>query len=138
VLTSLLMPMLKAQPSAAIVNVTSALAFVPMAIAPTYSATKAGLHAYTESLRFLLHDSGIQVIEIAPPRVETEMDGPGDAYTMTVDDFIAEALWLMASRPDAGEVIVSAARGLREAERNGVYAEQFAAVNPDPSFNLWV
>jgi hypothetical protein len=44
----------------------------------------------------------------------------------------------MAARPEAGEVIVSAARGLRDAERNGVYAEQFAAVNPDPSFNPWV
>lgn len=88
-------------------------------------------------MRFLLHDSGIQVIEIAPPRVETEMDGPGDAYTMTVDDFITEALWLMASRPEAGEVIVSAARGLREAERNGLYDEQFAAVNTDPSLSPW-
>ncbi len=109
-----------------------------MAHAPTYSATKAGLHAYTESLRFQLQDSGIQVVEIAPPRVETEMDGPADDYTMSVDDFIAEALGLMAARPEAGEVIVSAARGLRDAERNGVYAEQFAAVNPDPSFNPWV
>lgn len=138
VLTCLLLPKLKSQHGAAIINTTSALAFVPMAIAPTYSATKAGLHAYTESLRFLLQDSGIQVIEIAPPRVETEMDGPGDAYTMTVDDFIAEALWLMADRPQAGEVVVTAARVLRDAERNGVYAEQFAAVNPDPSFNPWV
>jgi uncharacterized oxidoreductase len=94
-------------------------------------------HRRQESLRFLLHDSGIQVIEIAPPRVETEMDGPGDAYTMTVDDFITEALWLMTRRPEAGEVIVSAARGLREAERTGRYAEQFAAVNPGPSLSPW-
>jgi uncharacterized oxidoreductase len=138
VVTSLLLPTLRAQHCAAIINVTSALAFVPMALAPTYSATKAGLHAYTESLRFQLQDSGIQVIEIAPPRVETEMDGPGDDYTMSVDDFIAEALSVMATRPEAGEVVVRAARGLRDAERNGVYAEQFAAVNPDPSFNPWV
>lgn len=137
-LTSLLIPQLKSRPGAAIVNITSALAFVPMAIAPTYSATKAAMHAYTESVRFLLQDSGIQVVEVAPPRVETEMDGPGDAYTMTVDEFIDEMLWLMAADPDVGEVVVSAARGLREAERNGVYAEQFAAVNPDPSFNPWV
>jgi uncharacterized oxidoreductase len=138
VLTSLLLPRLKSQHGAAVINITSALAFVPMAAAATYSATKAGLHAYTESLRFLLQNSGIQVIEIAPPRVETEMDGPADAYTMTVDDFVAEAMWLMANRPETGEVIVAAARGLREAERNGVYVEQFAAVNPDPSFTPWV
>jgi uncharacterized oxidoreductase len=138
VLTSLLIPTLRSQSDATIINITSALAFVPMAIAPTYSATKAGLHAYTESIRFLLQGGGIQVIEVAPPRVETEMDGPGDAYTMTVDDFIAEMLWLLSVDPGTGEVIVSAARGLRDAERNGVYAEQFAAVNPDPSFNPWV
>jgi uncharacterized oxidoreductase len=134
VLTSMLLPALRAQRRAAIINVTSASAFVPKAFAPTYSATKSGLHAYTESLRFQLQDSGIQVIEIAPPRVETEMDGTGDEYAMGVDDFIAETLSLMAAEPDAAEVIVSAARGLRDAERNGVYAEQFAAVNPGPSF----
>lgn len=138
VLTSLLIPMLKSRPDAAIVNVTSALAFVPMAIAPTYSASKAGLHAYTESVRFLLRDSGIQVIEVVPPRVQTEMAGPGDASTMTVDDFVGEMLRLMATDPKAGEVVVSAARGLREAEGNGVYAEQFAVVNPDASPNPWV
>jgi uncharacterized oxidoreductase len=131
VLTSLLMPMLKVQRHPAIINVTSALAFVPLAFAPTYSATKAALHAYTESLRFQLQDSGIHVIEIAPPRVETDMPGPADDdHTMSLDDFISETLALLASRPDAGEVIVQAARGLREAERNGVYAEVFAAVNP--------
>ncbi len=72
-----------------------------MAIAPTYSATKAGLHAYTESVRFLLRDSRIQVIEVAPPRVETEMDGRNDAFTMTVDDFVAEMLGLISAEPDA-------------------------------------
>ncbi len=136
-LTSLLVPRLISRPGAAIVNITSALAFVPMATAPTYSATKAGLHAYTESLRFLLRDCGVQVIEVAPPRVETEMDGSGESFTMTVDDFIDEMLWLMSADPGADEVVVSAARGLREAERNGVYAEQFALVNPDPAFNPW-
>lgn len=138
VLTSLLIPKLKSQPDAAIINITSALAFVPMAIAPTYSATKAGLHAYTEAVRFLLQDSRIQVIEVAPPRVQTEMDGRNDAFTMTVDDFVAETLGLISAEPDLDEVIVGAARGLRDAERNGVYTEQFAAVNPDPAFNPWI
>ena len=130
VLSSLLIPTLKSQPNAAIINITSALAFVPMAIAPTYSATKAGLHAYTESVRFLLRDSNIHVVEVVPPRVETDMDGPSNAFTMTIDAFIGETVALMAAEPDADEVVVSAARGLREADRNGVYAEQFAAVNP--------
>jgi uncharacterized oxidoreductase len=133
VLTSLLLPSLRTQPCGAIINVTSALAFVPLAFAPTYSATKAGLRSYTESLRFQLQDSRIQVIEIAPPRVETEMNGPvDDVHTMSVDDFIAETLSLLANRPEAGEVVVKASRGLRDAERNGVYAELFAAVNSNP------
>lgn len=130
-LTSLLMPALKAQRHPAIINVTSALAFVPLAFAPTYSATKAAMHAYTESLRFQLRDSGVQVIEIAPPRVETGMEGAADAdYTMSVDDFVTEMLSLLAARPDVDELIVKAARRLREAERNGVYDDVFAAVNP--------
>ena len=133
VLTSLLMPTLKAQRGPVIINITSALAFVPLALAPTYSATKAALHAYTESLRFQLQHSGIQVIEIAPPRVETDMEGSTDSdYTMSVDDFIDEALSLLAGQPDAGEIVVEAARSVREAERNGVYAELFAAVNSTP------
>lgn len=131
-LTSLLMPMLKAQHNPAIINVTSALAFVPLAYAPTYSATKAALHAYTESLRFQFRDSRIQVIEIAPPRVETEMLGLAeDDYTMSVDAFVDETLSLLADQPDAAELVVQAARGLREAERNGLYDDVFAAVNPD-------
>ena len=138
VLTSLLIPKLKSRPDAAIINITSALAFVPMAIAPTYSATKAGLHAYTESVRFLLRDSRIQVIEVAPPRVEAEMDGRNDAFTMTVDEFVAETLRLISAEPDLDEVIVGAARGLRDAERDGLYTEQFAAVNPDPAFKPWI
>jgi NAD(P)-dependent dehydrogenase (short-subunit alcohol dehydrogenase family) len=45
---------------------------------------------------------------------------------------------LISAEPDADEVIVGAARGLRDAERDGIYTEQFAAVNPDPAFNPWI
>jgi uncharacterized oxidoreductase len=133
-LTSLLLPTLKQNPLAAIINVTSTHAFVPKAVLPTYSATKAGLHSYTESLRFQLHDKGIQVIEIAPPRVNTYMSGGlvDDPYTMELDAFIAETLSRLTRHPEAGEVVVTAARALRYAERNGVYAEQFSTVNATP------
>ena len=130
VLTSLLLPTLRTHAHGAIINVTSALAFLPLAMAPTYSATKAGLHSYTEALRFQLRDNGIQVIEIAPPRVETEMDGPGDdGYTVTVDDFVAQVMAQLTAEPEAIEIVVEAARALRYAERNGVYDQLFAAVN---------
>jgi uncharacterized oxidoreductase len=131
VLTSLLLPTLQRHADATIVNVTSALAFVPLAIAPTYSATKAGLHSYTESLRILLRDSAIEVIEIAPPRVRTEMDGGCDADSIDADEFVAEIMDRLSAQSGAGEVVVQAARAVRYAERDGHYGRMLAAVNAD-------
>lgn len=62
---------------ATIVNVTSGLAFTPFVIAPIYSATKAALHSFTMSLRYQLADTSIEVIEIAPPAVNTDLGGAG-------------------------------------------------------------
>ena len=67
------LPHLSARGEAAIVNVSSGLAFVPLAIAPVYSAAKSALHAYTRALRVQLADSGVRVFEIAPPPVETRL-----------------------------------------------------------------
>jgi uncharacterized oxidoreductase len=131
-LTAALLPTLLGRPDAAIVNVTSALAFVPKASAPTYSATKAGLHAYTQSLRHQLHGTGVQVIEIIPPQVETDMltgenRGP---HAMSLDAFVAETMSLLHSQPEAEEIVVAAAGRVRFAARDGHYDDVFAAVNP--------
>ncbi|QJD93401.1 SDR family NAD(P)-dependent oxidoreductase [Duganella dendranthematis] len=67
------LPMLKNQANAAIVNVSSGLAFVPMPISPVYSATKAAIHSYTLSLRAQLKNSGVRVFELAPPGTETPL-----------------------------------------------------------------
>lgn len=67
------LPLLRTQREAAIVNITSGLAFVPMPLAPIYCAAKAGLHAYTRSLRAQLVGTDISVVEIAPPGVETPL-----------------------------------------------------------------
>jgi uncharacterized oxidoreductase len=67
------LPHLRAQGQAAIVNVSSGLAFVPLAISPVYSAAKAALHAYTRALRVQLSASEVQVFELAPPPVETRL-----------------------------------------------------------------
>ena len=56
-----------------VINVSSALAFVPLPSAPIYSATKAAVHAYTQSLRFQLEETGVEVIELMPPAVKTDM-----------------------------------------------------------------
>jgi len=131
-LTAALLPTLLGQPHAAIVNVTSALAFVPKAAAPTYSATKAGLHAYTQSLRHQLRHTAVQVVEIIPPQVKTDMLG-GQDYgpdAMTLDAFVAETVSLLHSQPDAAEIVVDAARQVRFAACDGRYGEIFDVVNP--------
>lgn len=76
-LATLLVPHLRQQPGAAVVNVTSGLAFAPMAMMPVYCATKAALHSLTLSLRHELAAVGVQVLEIIPPAVNTDLGGPG-------------------------------------------------------------
>ena len=67
------LPHLKTRPSALIVNVSSGLAFVPFPLSPVYSATKAGMHAFTQVLRAQLKDTHVTVVELAPPGVETAL-----------------------------------------------------------------
>ncbi|HUD23099.1 MAG TPA: SDR family NAD(P)-dependent oxidoreductase [Acidobacteriaceae bacterium] len=118
-LTAALMPQLLKQPSAAILNVSSGLAFVPLAATPTYCATKAAIHSYTQSLRYQLKDTPIQVIEIIPPWVATELMGttPTDPRAMPLDAFIAETMQLLAT--GAEEICVERVLPLRRASATG-------------------
>ena len=87
-LTTLFIPHLLEKPKAAIINVTSGLAFVPGAFAPIYSATKAALHSFTMSLRHQLAQTPIEVIEIVPPAVNTDLGGTGlHTFGVPVGDF---------------------------------------------------
>ena len=76
-LATLLVPHLRQQPQPVIINVTSGLAFAPAAFVPIYSATKAALHSFTLSLRHQLGPAGIDVLEVVPPAVNTDLGGPG-------------------------------------------------------------
>jgi uncharacterized oxidoreductase len=67
------LPHLKARKDALIVNISSGLAFIPMPISPVYCATKAAIHSFTQSLRVQLNGTGVTVIELAPPGVETPL-----------------------------------------------------------------
>jgi uncharacterized oxidoreductase len=130
-LTAALLPALLGKPHPVIVNVTSGLAFMPSALTPTYCATKAALHSYTQSLRFQLRETAVQVIEIVPPQVQTALQGKRgfDPNAMPLDDFIAETMMLLQTQPQADEIVVERAKVFRFAERDGVYDEIYPAFN---------
>lgn len=123
-LTNAMIDHLSGQPNAALINVSSGLAFVPFPAAPTYSATKAALHAWTAAIRPLLKDK-VEVIEIVPPQVQTELT-PGqsqDANSMPLDAFADEVITLLHATPTPAEVCVERVRYFREAEAKGQFDE---------------
>ena len=113
---------LSAQAGAAIINVSSGLAFVPLPGAPTYSASKAAIHSYTAALRPLLAGK-VEVIEIVPPQVQTELT-PGqskDPNSMPLAAFADEVMALLQADPTPAEVCVERVRYFREAEAKGQF-----------------
>jgi uncharacterized oxidoreductase len=92
------LPHLKTKSQAAIMNVSSGLAFVPMPISPVYCATKAGLHSFTESLRVQLRNTKVKVFELAPPATQTELLGAFNSEDMKgvsimkVEDMVRDAV----------------------------------------------
>jgi uncharacterized oxidoreductase len=130
-LTAAVLHQLLGKPHAAILNVTSALAFMPSALTPTYCASKAALHSYTQSLRYQLRDTSVQVIEIIPPQVQTALQGERgfDPRGMPLEEYIAETMTLLQTTPDAEEIVVAAAKAFRFAERNGSFDEIYPVLN---------
>lgn len=133
-LTSALIEHLKAQPEATIIHNTSVLAFVPLAATAVYSASKAALHSYALSQRFLLRDTNVRVQEIAPPWVDTDLvKKSGDPRAMPLDAFIAETMEKLAG--DDEEVIVDAVRPMRAnpgANEHALVNDFNAALAADP------
>lgn len=130
-LTAALLPHFLKQQHAAILTVSSGLAFVPLAATPTYSATKAAIHSWSASLREQLKETSVEVIEIAPPYVQTELLGPHQAVdpaAMPLADFIAEVISILESG-ETEEVIVERCKPLRYAEASGTFAQVFAGLN---------
>lgn len=129
--TAALMPMLLAQPRATIINVSSALGFVPQWITPTYCATKAALHSYTQSLRWQLRDTHVEVVELVPPWVQTGLQGEKgfNPKAMPLDQFVNEAAQILEHLPPSKEIVVQLARAMRFAERDGVYEKFYSELN---------
>jgi uncharacterized oxidoreductase len=130
-LTAALLPHLRTQPKASILTVSSGLAFVPLVATPSYCATKAAIHSWSQSLRAQLAPTGIDVIEIAPPAVATDLM-PGHAQnpdSMPLDAYIAETMALLEAHPQGPENTVERVGFLRNAEREGRYDQTFAMLN---------
>ena len=120
-LTSALIEHLKAQPRATIIHNTSVLAYVPIATNAVYSASKAALHSYALSQRFMLKGTSVSVQEIAPPWVDTDLiKKSGDPRAMPLDAFIAETMKGLAT--EEPEVFVEAIRALRNNPGLGEHA----------------
>jgi uncharacterized oxidoreductase len=122
---------LRAQPNAAIVTVSSGLGFTPLAVTPSYNASKAAIHMLSESIRLQLADTNVQVIELVPPSVRTSLV-PGQESSevaMPLDEFVAEAVALFEAQPDAQEIQVERVKFLRYGEARGDYNQVVATLN---------
>ncbi len=119
-----------ATPDAAIVNVTSGLAFVPLTTTPTYNATKAAIHSYTVALREALRGK-VEVIELAPPAVQTGLT-PGqetrEGY-LPLDAFADEVIALFHQESTPKEILVEQVGFLRFAEAEGRFDETVTRLN---------
>ena len=121
-LTAALLPHLRKQPHATIMTVSSGLGFIPLALTPTYCATKAAIHSYTEALRYQLKSTNVEVIELVPPYVQTELMGSGqaaDPRAMPLKDFLAQTIEIIKTQPNATEILVERVKPLRFAASNG-------------------
>jgi uncharacterized oxidoreductase len=118
ILTNALLPHLLKQAAATIITVTSGLAFTPLVLTPTYSATKAAVHSYTQSLRYQLQGTSVEVKELAPPYVRTGLMGErqaSDPNAMPLQDFIDEVFAILRDRPEAEEILVQRVHAQRYA-----------------------
>jgi uncharacterized oxidoreductase len=122
---------LQKQPDATIVTVSSGLAFTPLGVTPSYNASKAAIHLLSESIRLQYADTTVQVIELVPPSVRTSLV-PGqesNEVAMPLDEFIAEAVGLLETQPDATEIQVERVKFLRYGEARGDYDQVVATLN---------
>ena len=129
-LTTALLPHLLKQSSATIMTVSSGLAFVPLAATPTYNATKAAIHSYSQSLRYQLRNTSVEILELAPPAVATNLM-PGhkaNPNSMPLDAYISEVIELLKTAKT--EILVDRVKFLRNAESSGGYDKVFGILNP--------
>ncbi|GAA3333520.1 SDR family oxidoreductase [Curtobacterium citreum] len=109
-----------------LLTVTSGIGFMPFPLMPTYGATKAAVHSYSESLRAQLAGTGVGVTELVPPAVATAGQEKVNPNALPLDAFLDEVISLLVQEPTPGEIVVERARPLRWAERDGSYDSMLA------------
>ena len=123
-----MIPFLRQAEDPVIMTVSSGLAFVPLPATPTYNATKAAIHSYTESLRVQLAATPVQVMELVPPAVQTDLFGMAESeHAMPLADYLDEVMGILRDQPGAQEILVKNVEFLRFAEAHGEYAQALTA-----------
>ncbi|MFE3525486.1 SDR family oxidoreductase [Streptomyces sp. NPDC059161] len=108
------------------ITVTSGIAFLPFPPMPTYAASKAAVHAYSEALRAQLDGTGVGVVELVPPAVATAGQEKVNPQALPLDDFAAEVMQLLSQNPTPDEILVERVLTHRWAERDGTYDDLVA------------
>jgi uncharacterized oxidoreductase len=122
---------LQKQPAATIITVSSGLGFAPLRVTPSYNASKAAIHMLSESLRLQFADSTVEVKELVPPAVRTDLV-PGQRdndAAMPLNDFLDQVMQLLENEPDSKEIQVERVKFLRYGEARGDYDKVIAALN---------
>jgi uncharacterized oxidoreductase len=128
------LPMLQEQSDATFMATSSALGFLPRADFPTYCASKAFLHSWLVSLRHQLRNTSVEVLELSPPYVQTELTGTPqatDPRAMPLASYVSEVMAMLEKGAHPrGELLLERDYSRRWAERDGTYDSIFAAMNP--------
>jgi uncharacterized oxidoreductase len=129
-LTAALTPLLRKQPHSTVINVSSGLAFVPLAPTPAYCATKAALHSYTQSQRYQFKGTTTEFLELIPPYVATDLlNGASDPRAMPLNEYIVEVMKILKTQPAVQEICVERVKALRFAADSGNYDAVFNGLN---------
>ena len=120
-------PHLLSRGSGTVLTVSSGIGFLPFPLMPTYAASKAAVHAYSEALRAQLAGTGVHVAELVPPAVATTpQHKEHNPHALELDAFLDEVMTLLAKDPTPDEILVEGVLMHRWAERDGTYAELVA------------
>jgi len=120
-------PHLTGRGAGTVITVSSGIGFLPFPVMPTYAASKAAVHAYSEALRAQLDGTGVEVAELVPPAVATRPEAKQrNPHALDLADFATEVMDLLQADPTPHEILVKAVLTHRWAERDGTYDELVA------------